>query len=53
MDDGNVDTREIAECLANLSAMLMNGALNFEDTLSTITTIDKLATMLARWHHIR
>ncbi len=53
MDNENTDTQEIARCLIDLSAMLMNGKLNSEDMLSTITTIDKLATMLARWYHIR
>jgi hypothetical protein len=49
----NVYTNEVADCIGNLSGMLMNQQLNSDDTLTLITVIDKLATMLARWYHIR
>jgi hypothetical protein len=49
----NIDTQEVAECIWNLSGMLMNQQLNSDDALTTIVAIDTLATMLARWHHIR
>jgi hypothetical protein len=53
MDTENIDTQEIAASLNRLSAMLMDGNLNGDDTLRIITAIDTLATMLARWHYIR
>ncbi len=49
----NIDTKEAAQSLCNLCAILMNGKLDKEDTLHIISAIDTLATMLARWHYIR
>lgn len=49
----NIDTKDVGTCLWHLSGVLMNDNLNPEDTLCVIEAIDKLSTMLARWHHIR
>jgi hypothetical protein len=49
----NQETIDVAECLWNLSAMLMNGGLSDAAELHVIQSIDTLATMLARWYSIR
>ena len=49
----NIDTKDVGLCLWQLSAVLVNENLNSDDTLCVINAIDTLATMLARWHHIR
>jgi hypothetical protein len=49
----NIDTQEVGECLWHLSGLLMNANLDDDDSITIISAIDKLATMLARWHYIR
>lgn len=49
----NQDVQDVSECIWRLSGSLMSGTLKPDEELHAIEIIDTLATMLARWYHIR